>query len=408
MLNAFNDSLIGHLWLFDEDAHWQATHRSKAGHHAFRAIRHMWALQHSALIPRQAAHALTGALRAILGGMNVPVELQAWLTMIDVQQHSLLGEHEQAQALIRSRLLNVPPSQAVDAWACAASGAFHDAWLRLSPPRPVGGNPFKGDRVELMAQHLEPVRDILAGLGDHRQLCSPKMQAQLLRISVVLDSLRGAKADRSAWLQLAADISSSQPTMAQAYGQLASAWVFLAEGQTSRAELALEAAMVSARKLGWGMGDWFASHELDCLRHGADSHDARLQRLASVRQKVCAEVDEGAAGAPLSVPSRRERVQKAREFIVANLGQRISVEAVASHCAVSSRTLSHDFSQEMGKSPLDYINEQKVRHAEVLIGLGKSLREVATAVGFDSVLGFVKAYARVRGAPPPPDGSGMS
>lgn len=396
-----NESMIDHLWLFDSDQAQHAPQGSTSRRYAYQAIRQIWALQHSKLLPRGVGNALVQALRVTLNGLRVPPDLQAWVSMLDAQQHSLVGEYEQAQHIISTQLLNQARSEVSDAWACAACAAFHDAWIRLSSPDADAELFGARTRTELIGRHMGPVLAILEKIGSNRQSLGPKMQAHLLRMSVVANRFSGLSVERVAWLQLASDVSSAQPSMAQAYSRLVSGWGFLADGQPDRAEYSLESASTSARQIGWGFGEWLASYELDCLRHRDDAHDIRLARLAKIRHSVLADIHPEASFVLGAAPSRRDRVMSAKDYIAANMGRRVSVQEVASHCLVSSRTLSHDFGQELGKRPLDYINEQKILYAQQLISEGKSVREASMAVGFDSTLGFIKAYVRVQGIPPP-------
>jgi AraC-like DNA-binding protein len=74
---------------------------------------------------------------------------------------------------------------------------------------------------------------------------------------------------------------------------------------------------------------------------------------------------------------------------------------VASHVGVSARHLTRCFQQEVGLSPIAYLNRYRVRQAKQLLEAGdSSITEVAEAVGFASSGYFTDAFRREVGMSP--------
>lgn len=396
-LQRVNQTLIGPLWPFDTELSPLSAGQGRASRYAFHAVKQIWALQHSTALPSSAALSLIHALRTTVESLSVSREVHAWVTLIDAQQSMLKGD-----ALLASQLLAELMARddiSLDARAGVVCVAFHAALLNVSPWQ--RGAAQELGRTEALNLAMAEARQWRQGLLDRRHECNPRMQAQLLRVGAVMDALAGLELERPVWLQMASDMARPAPSMERAYSQLACAWVFLAEQRNHRATVAFEAALATAEALGWRLGQWWAAYELDVLRHPLDRHDIRLNRLPKHLMdwsETALPRDTSVEAAP---PDSASRLDIAKRYIQANLARRISILEVASVCQVSPRTLTQDFHAGEGKTPLEYINELKVHRAGDWLAQGRSLREVATAVGFETVLGFTKAYMRVHGVPPP-------
>jgi signal transduction histidine kinase/DNA-binding LacI/PurR family transcriptional regulator/AraC-like DNA-binding protein len=79
----------------------------------------------------------------------------------------------------------------------------------------------------------------------------------------------------------------------------------------------------------------------------------------------------------------------------------ISREEIASRVGVSARHLTRCFHQEVGLSPITYLNRYRVKQAKRLLESGdKNISEIATAVGFSSGSHFTDAFRREMGISP--------
>jgi AraC-like DNA-binding protein len=394
-----HQTLIHQLWPFEDELLGANARGSRGLRYACHAVQQMWVLQHSTVLHGGAALPLIRALQTTLGGLSLPPDMQAWVTLVEAQQRLFMGHQAQARQMLDS-LLRADKLTA-DVWAASLCVGFHAAVLSVSPWQTHadtdGAQPC---RVETLSRALADIRLWRDRRNDLFEHCSPKAQAQLVRIGVVVDALDGQELDRTVWLRMASDMAKPVPSIARAYSQLASAWVFLTEGKTLRATVAFEAALSTSNALGWRFGGWVAAYELDLLRHPDDRHGGRVDRLP------CHLLDWTQTTTPNDVSDEAPtldsaaRLRVAKQYIQGHLARRISILEVAAICGVSPRTLTQDFHAGEGQTPLEYINALKVHQADEWLKEGRSIREVATAVGFETVLGFVKAYVRVHGAPP--------
>jgi len=97
----------------------------------------------------------------------------------------------------------------------------------------------------------------------------------------------------------------------------------------------------------------------------------------------------------------RHTVRKAMAFIHEHYAESISREDMASFVGVSARHLTRCFHQEMGISPISYLNRYRVKQAKHLLETGEqNITEVAEAVGFSSSNYFTDAFRREMGMSP--------
>ena len=88
-------------------------------------------------------------------------------------------------------------------------------------------------------------------------------------------------------------------------------------------------------------------------------------------------------------------------FVHEHYAESTSREEMAAHVGVSARHLTRCFHQEMGISPITYLNRYRVKQAKQLLQAGdKSITEVATTVGFSSSSYFTDAFRRETGLSP--------
>jgi signal transduction histidine kinase/DNA-binding LacI/PurR family transcriptional regulator/AraC-like DNA-binding protein len=136
---------------------------------------------------------------------------------------------------------------------------------------------------------------------------------------------------------------------------------------------------------------------------------ANLNRnIAAVLQKGLFTTDETfahikqtlARNKRLGSESRR-MVAQVVAFIHECYAESISREDMASRVGVSARHLTRCFHQEMGISPITYLNRYRVKKAKQLLDAGdQNITEIATAVGFSSSNYFTDAFRRETGISP--------
>jgi len=392
-----NPRMISALWPFDQELweHWRASRQ--IARFAHLAIQNIWVLQHNMDIPAPVANALVHVLREALGGMALPDEAKPWLTLLDAQQCLLQDDSHQCKQLLAPVLKSRHISP--DSWVAALSVGFQAVMLQTMAGDAALDNTLEARRAR-WAQAMSEVCAWMDEGWQHVSACGPRTQAQAMRIGMIANALAGKAIEQGAWLKLAAQMSRPIGDIERAHSELAAAWLYLADNKWERAILALEAAQATSESIGWRWGLWFATHELDCLRHPGDAHENRLNRLPASLTHRAVWQQEASMHEQIKTRNSAERFALAVRHIESNLGRRISLTELTQLCQVSHRTLTQDFHAGVGQTPLEHINELKARKGDALLKAGRSLKQVANAVGYETVLGFTKAYVKVFGASP--------
>lgn len=104
----------------------------------------------------------------------------------------------------------------------------------------------------------------------------------------------------------------------------------------------------------------------------------------------------------LSASSSSPVIDKAREYVISHIDERISLSDVASYAGVSEGYMSKSFKKVMGKSLVDYINTMKVDKAKEIIKTSGYTRinEIALSLGFDNIYYFSKVFRKITGQSP--------
>jgi LacI family transcriptional regulator len=91
--------------------------------------------------------------------------------------------------------------------------------------------------------------------------------------------------------------------------------------------------------------------------------------------------------------------QRAVDYMRANLRSQFSVADLASHTAVSKRTLEMRFREEMGVSPHDFLSRLRVKRAQALFlqPQKRTVEQIATECGFGTVPTLYAAFQRISG-----------
>jgi YesN/AraC family two-component response regulator len=141
----------------------------------------------------------------------------------------------------------------------------------------------------------------------------------------------------------------------------------------------------------------------------AQTDMARLNRgVASVLEKglftareTLEQIQQALARNKALGSETQRMVRKAMAYIHEHYAEPVSREDMASHIGVSARHLTRCFHQEVGVSPITYLNRYRVKKARQLLEAGdKNITEVAQAVGFSSGNYFTNAFRREMGMSP--------
>ena len=89
------------------------------------------------------------------------------------------------------------------------------------------------------------------------------------------------------------------------------------------------------------------------------------------------------------------------EYITKHYDEKIKVEDIAKSISTSRSSLYRAFMDNFGISPLDYINEFKIKKScNLLEKMDNSIKEVAYAVGFENPLYYSTVFKKIMGISP--------
>ena len=77
-----------------------------------------------------------------------------------------------------------------------------------------------------------------------------------------------------------------------------------------------------------------------------------------------------------------------------------TVTALAQSVGLSRAAFARRFHQAVGEPPLSYVTRWRMTVAAGLLTQGRSIAQVAHAVGYDNEFAFAKAFKRIRGVAP--------
>ena len=93
-------------------------------------------------------------------------------------------------------------------------------------------------------------------------------------------------------------------------------------------------------------------------------------------------------------------VDKITKFITLNIANKILIEDIANHLALSISRISHIFKEETGISILKYINKRRMYLAKEFIRSGDTFIEVASKCGFQDYTSFFRTFKKEYGITP--------
>lgn len=126
-----------------------------------------------------------------------------------------------------------------------------------------------------------------------------------------------------------------------------------------------------------------------------------LQKGMFTSEETLAQIERALAGNRQLHSETRRLVRRAMAYIQTNYAQDISRTQLADYVGVSPRHLTRCFSQEVGLSPIDYLNRFRVNQSRRLLDQGgMTITEVMNAVGFNDSSYFSKIFRREVGTSP--------
>ncbi|MCC6423087.1 MAG: helix-turn-helix domain-containing protein [Phycisphaerales bacterium] len=156
------------------------------------------------------------------------------------------------------------------------------------------------------------------------------------------------------------------------------------------------------------------------LRLGGESNDVRSRVVAHLKeannaalvaQRHAKEMAMNALEAALlwcdvqnpqsKNPPMDDRIRAATEYICHHYKQKITLESLSEHCFLSQSHLSHLFRAQVGHTPQQFLEMQRLNQAARLLDMTtQSIKEIATEVGFDNPFYFSLRFKRKTGMNP--------
>ncbi len=103
----------------------------------------------------------------------------------------------------------------------------------------------------------------------------------------------------------------------------------------------------------------------------------------------------------LHVPAEVPTLAPLQLWMEENLARDLTLESIARHGAMSVRTLTRRFRDELGTTPLQWMVQARVHQAQVLLETStRSMEEIATMVGFGATATFRDRFHRIVGRSP--------
>lgn len=104
----------------------------------------------------------------------------------------------------------------------------------------------------------------------------------------------------------------------------------------------------------------------------------------------------------LNKPLEVDKIQKAKDYILNNLSENITIPVIAAAVATNQCYLKKGFKEIFGKTIFDFIQENRMVKAQYLLNNNPqySVAQVAYSVGYSSISSFSKAYKNYFGINP--------
>lgn len=130
-------------------------------------------------------------------------------------------------------------------------------------------------------------------------------------------------------------------------------------------------------------------------------HEIAVQTAKSLLLTMPRTHQSGYAVLPFSPSHDDDRVQAAERYIQTNFKDVLTSEAIASHVAMSSRTLIRRFKAATGRLPGAYLQAVRIEAAKAMLESDDApIQAVAFAVGYDDVAHFRELFKRLTGMTP--------
>ena len=100
-------------------------------------------------------------------------------------------------------------------------------------------------------------------------------------------------------------------------------------------------------------------------------------------------------------PQISANILQIKQYIDLNYSDNITLQTLADISHLSKYYISHSFKEEIGQSPIDYLNTQRIENAKILLeSTNYSITEIARFAGFSSQSFFSQRFKEFIGQSP--------
>ena len=95
------------------------------------------------------------------------------------------------------------------------------------------------------------------------------------------------------------------------------------------------------------------------------------------------------------------KLKQVIEYIHVNYAESIALQTLSEICFMSPNYFCHNFKQEIGKTPISFINEYRIEKACEMLSESKApISDIALSVGFDNFSYFIRKFREYKGVTP--------
>jgi AraC-like DNA-binding protein len=103
----------------------------------------------------------------------------------------------------------------------------------------------------------------------------------------------------------------------------------------------------------------------------------------------------------LATETEREKIIKAREILLAQIGEPLTIKALSRKVAINECYLKKGFRELYGQTIFDFYQSQRMEHAKYLLySKGLSVTDVSEKLGYSSISHFSTAFKKLTGIKP--------
>lgn len=372
-------------------------------------LQQAWHAQRSLTAPRRALRELVLASLQRIDDADAKRKLRAWSAALRAIQDALDQNPQGARAVLASLHDEAvaPETERAHAQMVASFfvGLIEVADLTEAVPPSYTS---LAERVNRHRAAQAETRRLLNAIRDGGLAPPSHLRALVKLIGIYSDALWHAAPAEQGYVHILRCLAGDVHDAAE--GLFVYGMTLLIKGDLVRASFSFEACHVEAMRRGNRLLSALALSEL--LRACPSAQDRAGHPLTrSWRDSLAvwrgggapSERQGGAAQihGPISEPRQLERVERAIAHARKHLQDRLTAQELAAACGVGVRTLSHDFRTVLNKTIHEAVTEVRMTLAAELLKDGSSgIQDIALRVGFQSALGFTKAFVRTFGQTP--------